>query len=320
MNTSESIYVGIDVCKRTLDVALGVSGATPSFANSGAGVEALRDELAGRAVALVVVEATGGFERLCVATLTTAGLPVVVVNPRQARDFARSQGQLAKTDRLDARALASLGEVLDRSPKRERMLQAIPRVEAEQLQALVSRRRQLVDMRVAEANRLPLAHAMARRSILQMLKALDKQIATIDTDIDQHLRVHYAAARALLDSVKSVGPNTIATLLAELPELGQIPGRRLSALVGIAPINCDSGPYRGQRHTWGGRVHARNALYMAVLSGIRFNPVLKAFYARLRAAGKPPKVALVACMHKLLLILNAMLRSGQPWDPKLHNA
>jgi transposase len=319
MNTSESIHVGIDVCKQRLDVALGVSGATPSFANDEAGVEGLCGCLAGQTVALVVIEATGGFERLCVATLATAGLPVVVVNPRQARDFARSQGQLAKTDRLDARALASLGEVLDRSPKRERLLHAVPRVEAEQLRALVLRRRQLVDMRIAESNRLPLAHAMARRSILQMLKMLDKQIATIDADIDQHLRLHYAAARALLDSVKSVGPGTIATLLAELPELGQIPGRRLSALVGLAPINCDSGPHRGQRHTWGGRVHARNALYMAVLSGIRFNPALKAFYTRLRAAGKPPKVALVACMHKLLLTLNAILRSGQPWNPDLHN-
>ena len=194
MNTSESIPVGIDVCKQRLDVALGASGATPTFTNDADGVEGLCACLAGQAVALVVVEATGGFERLCVATLTTAGLPVVVVNPRQARDFARSQGQLAKTDRLDARALASLGEVLHRSPKRERMLQAIPRREAEQLQALVSRRRQLVEMRIAESNRLPLAHATARRSIMQMLKALDKQIATIDTDIDQHLRVHYTTA------------------------------------------------------------------------------------------------------------------------------
>lgn len=318
MNVSESIHVGIDVCKQRLDVALGVSGATPVFANDAAGVEALCTCLADRAVALVVVEATGGFERLCVAGLTTAGLPVVVVNPRQARDFARSQGQLAKTDRLDARALASLAEVLDRSPKRERMLQAMPRAEAEQLRALVLRRRQLVDMRIAESNRLELAHASARRSILQILKALDKQITAIDTDIDQHLRLHYTAARALLDSVKGVGPNTIATLLAELPELGHIPGRRLSALVGIAPINCDSGPHRGQRHTWGGRVQVRNALYMAVLSGIRYNPALKVFYTRLRAMGKPAKVAIVACMHKLLLTLNAIMRSGRSWDPGHH--
>jgi len=314
VDTSRAIYVGIDVSKARLDVALLPAGEARSFSNDPQGVAALRDWLAGQAVGLVVMEATGGYERLCAAPLTVAVITVAIVNARQAREFARSMGQLAKTDRLDAAVLAQLAQVLDASPQRARYLARPPEAAHEALQALVVRRRQLLGMRVAEAHRLEQATGLARKSIVKMLAVLDRQLATIDADIDTHLRTHNGVARELLDSVKGVGPATIACLLAELPELGQAPSKRLSVLAGVAPLNCDSGQHRGQRHIWGGRPRVRTALYMATLSAVRYNPALKAFYGRLLAHGKPKKVALVAWMHKLLRILNAIMRSGRPWD------
>ena len=314
MNTSEPVFVGIDVSKATLDVAE-VTGPIQRFENNPIGVEQLREYLIARPVGLIVVEATGGYERDCVVALGIAGLPVAVVNPRQAREFARSTGQLAKTDRLDARMLAQWAAVLHRSPKRAQLLQAPPDTALVQLRALVTRRHQLVAMRTAESNRLSEAHGSARKSIVAVLKTLDRPLAAIETDLDCHIDRHHHVARDLLDSVKGVGPQTLATLLADLPEPGKIPPRQLSTLVGLAPMNCDSGRYRGQQHIWGGRRRVRSALYMAVLSGIRFNPVLKTFYTRLVGAGKPKKVALIACAHKLLRILNAIMRTGQPWDP-----
>jgi transposase len=318
MDTSRVVYLGVDVSKLRLDVMLQPAGEARSFGNDGQGVATLRDWLADKPVGLVVLEATGGYERLSAATLTLAGIPVAIVNARQAREFARSMGQLAKTDRLDAAVLAQLARVLDQSPQRARYLARPPEPAQEDLQALVVRRRQLVDMRTAEAHRLEHATRHTRKSIRDMLKALDRQLAAIDADIDSHLRTHHAVARELLDSVKGVGPATIACLVAELPELGQVPSKRLSVLAGVAPLNCDSGRRRGQRHIWGGRPRVRTALYMATLSAVRYNPVFKAFYERLLAHGKPKKVAQVACMHKLLLILNAMMRSGHPWNPALH--
>jgi len=319
MNISEPVFVGIDVSKATLDVAE-ISGPALRFENTPAGNRRLCEHLATRSVGLIVVEATGGYERDCVAALSTAGLPVAVVNPRQARDFARSSGQLAKTDRLDARMLAQWAAVLHRSPKRAQLLQAPPDLAMVQLRALLTRRQQLVEMRTAESNRLSGAQGRAHKSIVAVLKTLDRQLAAMDADLDRHIDQHHRPARDLLDSVKGVGPQTLATLIADLPELGKIPSRQLSALVGLAPINCDSGRYRGQQHIWGGRRRVRSALYMAVLSGTRFNPALKAFYTRLLAAGKPKKVALIACAHKLLRILNAIMRTGQPWDPARNTA
>ena len=318
MDTSRAVYLGVDVAKLRLDVMLQPAGEARSFDNDGHGVAALRDWLANQPVGLVVMEATGGYERLCAAILTVAGIAVAIVNARQAREFARSMGQLAKTDRLDAAVLAQLARVLDQSPQRARYWARAPEPAREELRALVVRRRQLLDMRVAEAHRLEHATRATGKSIRQMLKVLDRQLAAIDADIDSHLSQHNAVARELLDSVKGVGPATIACLLAELPELGHATGKRLSVLAGVAPLNCDSGQHRGQRHIWGGRPRVRTALYMATLSAVRYNPVFKTFYERLLAHGKPKKVALVACMHKLLLILNAMMRSGKPWDPALH--
>lgn len=318
MDTSRVIYLGIDVAKARLDVVLQPTGEARQFANDAQGTAALRDWLAGQLVGLVVLEATGGYERLCAATLTVAGIPVAVVNPRQAREFARSMGQLAKTDRIDAALLAQLARVLDQSPQRQRYLARPPQAAQEELRALVLRRRQLVDMRVAETHRLEHATRYTGKSIRAVIKTLDRQLAAIDADIDSHLRTHHAVARELLDSVKGVGPATIASLLAELPELGQVSGKRLSVLVGVAPLNCDSGQHRGQRHIWGGRPRVRTALYMATLSAVRCNPPFKVFYEQLLARGKPKKVAQVACMHKLLLTLNAMMHAGQPWNPALH--
>jgi transposase len=317
MNASEPVFVGIDVSKATLDVAT-LGEPTRSFPNDGVGIEQLQKQLSPQSVGLVVVEASGGFERDCVAALSAAGLPVAVMNPRQARDFARSTGQLAKTDRLDAQMLAQWAAVLYRSPKRALLLQPPSDPARMQLKALVTRRQQLVEMRTAESNRLAAAQGRARKSIVAVLKTLDRQLATMEADLDRHIEQHHRPARELLDSVKGVGLQTVATLIAELPELGKIPPRQLSALVGLAPINCDSGRYRGQQHIWGGRRRVRSALYMAVLSAIRFNPAIKAFYARLLSAGKAKKVALIACAHKLLRILNAIARTGEPWDSARH--
>lgn len=320
MSASELLFVGIDVSKLTLDVWALPAGESRSIPNDPAGHGVLCQWLLSCAVRLIVLEATGGYERGCASALSLAGCPVMIVNPRQAREFARSMGQLAKTDRLDARLLAQLAEVLERSPKRASLLHTPPDAARADLEARVARHRQLIQMRTAETHRLDTAAPAIRKSIQQIIKALDRQIEDIDHHIDTHLRTHHALAHELLDSVKGVGPGTIATLIADLPELGQLPGRQLSALVGVAPLNCDSGRRKGQRHVWGGRPQVRAALYMATLSAVRFNPVLKRFYERLLARGKPKKLALIACMHKLLLILNAIMRTQQPWNPALHEA
>jgi len=320
MNASEPSFVGIDVSKLSLDVWMLPSGECRSFPNDAAGHVVLCQWLLQCTPRLVVLEATGGYERHCASTLSLAGCPVRIVNPRQAREFARSQGQLAKTDRLDARLLAQLAEVLERSPKQASRLHTPPDAARTDLEARVARRRQLIEMRTAETHRLATAAPGIRKSIQQIIKALDRQIKDIDLHIDTHLRTHHALTRELLDSVKGVGPGTIATLIADLPELGHLPGRKLSALVGVAPLNCDSGRRKGQRHIWGGRPQVRAALYMATLTAVRFNPVLKRFYDRLLVHGKPKKLALIACMHKLLLILNAIVRNQQPWNPDLHEA
>lgn len=320
MNASGAQFGGIDVSKASLDVCLVPGEQTSSLANEAAGHEALCRWLHEHAVRLVVLEATGGFERECAAALCLRGGAVMVINPRQARDFARSQGQLAKTDRLDARLLAQLAQVLEQSPKRAQLLELPRDTERDELEAQVMRRRQLVDMRVAETHRLAQAQGAIRKSIQQILKVLDRQIGQIDHDIDTHLRTHHAPTRALLDSVTGVGTGTIATLIAMLPELGRVPGNQISALVGLAPFNCDSGKHRGQRRIWGGRAQVRRALYMACMSATRFNSVIAPFYQRLLAQGKPKKVAIVACMHKLLLILNAMMRDHKPWNPTPHSA
>lgn len=309
-------YVGIDVAKESLDVALNDKWASMRFTNDADGIAGLLAHLEGLPVALVLLEATGGLEKDCAHALVLAGQDVIVANPRQAHEFARALGYLAKTDRIDALALSHFARTLDQSARREKLLLKMPSVEQEQLDALVSRRTQLVHMRVAESNRLKQArHPAAVKSIKAVIRLLDKQIDTLEKDIGDRLKAHFKEKLKLLEGLKGIGPNTQAALMATLPELGRLNRREISKLVGVAPLNKDSGKMRGKRGIWGGRADMRAALYMATLSSVRYDPVLKHFYQRLIAAGKPAKVALVACMRKLLTIINAIIKSGTPWQP-----
>jgi transposase len=306
----------VDVSKQHLDACW--AGHELRVGNDAAGWGELTAKLQADGVDLVVLEATGGYERGLVCALQQARLGVVRLNPRQSRDFAKSMGVLAKTDRVDARVLRDFADVLSRHKDRAKYLTAPSDAYREALSVLMVRRRQLVDMRVAESNRLELAAKRARRSILSVVRVLDKQIALIDVEIQDHIDDHFDDQRQLLDSVKGVGPVTVLTLLAALPELGSLGRRAIAKLVGLAPLANDSGPRKGTRHIWGGRGEVRAVLYMATVSATRHNPVIQAHYARLLAAGKPKKVAIVACMRKLLTILNAMLRDGAAWDPAKH--
>lgn len=319
-NVPEPLYVGIDVAKETLEVALGTGGAVQTFTNDPEGHDALLAVLKKHPVALIVLEATGGYERGAAVAMQEAGLPLAIVNPRQARDFARALGYLAKTDRIDARALAELAGVLDRHPDREKLVRPLPDAEQRQLQALMARRRQLVSMLTSERNRLATSHKVARRSIQAIIKALKKQLEDIEAELARHIANQHADLATLLTSVKGIGDTTAATLIADVPELGQLSRREISALIGVAPLAHDSGLFRGKRTTFGGRAQVRCTLYMAALVATRHNPVIKRFYERLVVAGKAKKVALVACMRKLLTILNAMVKSGKPWDESLHTA
>ena len=316
----ESIVVGIDIAKLGFDAALGVTTDVRTFPNDDAGHEALITALAGQTVELIVMEATGGLERDLACALQAAGFAVAVVNPRQARDFARAMGYLAKTDRIDAHALAVLAQVLARHPERDKFVKALPTAEQQALQALVARRRQLVTMLVAERQRLATSHKAARASIEALMKAIRQQLDTVEAQLASHIDAHHAALAHQLASVRGIGPATIATLIADVPELGALSRREIAALIGLAPFNRDSGQMRGKRTIFGGRADVRRALYMATLAAIRFNRVIRQFYDRLVAAGKPKKVAIVACMRKLLTILNAMVRSGASWNDSIHLA
>ncbi len=307
------MYVGIDVAKAELVLAAGADGPVTVFANDDAGRRQVVDALRTLGPTLVVLEATGGYELACVAALAAAQLPVVVVNPRQVRDFAKATGQLAKTDRLDAHMLARFGERVQPVPR------PVPTEAQQALEALVARRRQLLDMRTAELNRLSQATGRARRlvrkSLAQHLAYLERELRITDTELHDRIRQSpvWRARDDLLQSVPGIGPTVAQTLLAALPELGHLDRRAIAKLVGVAPLNRDSGTWRGRRSTHGGRSAVRASLYMACLSAVRYNPSLKAFYTRLCAAGKPKKLALVACMRKLLTILNYLVRTGQRW-------
>jgi transposase len=309
------MVIGIDVAKGELVMARGSQGAVTTSANDESGVRAVVKELEGVGAELIVLEATGGYELLCVSALAAAQLPVVVVNPRQVRDFAKATGQLAKTDRLDARVLALFGERV-RPPVR-----LLPDDATRELDAVLTRRRQLLEMRQAERNRLLQLTGPGRRPIQQSLKKhivyLDRELRMADTEISRRIRESpvWRDRDDLLQSAPGIGPVVACTLLAELPELGQLNRRAITKLVGVVPLNRDSGTWRGARAIYGGRASVRAALYMATLVATRCNPVIKAFYQRLLVVGKPKKVALVACMRKLLTILNHMLRTGQRWHP-----
>jgi len=308
----EQIYVGIDVAKDRLDVHVRPSGEAFAVARDGEGLAALTARLSALGPVLVVLEATGGFEVTVASALAAAHLPLAVVNPRQIRDFARATGRLAKTDALDAEAIARFGEAVKPEPR------PVPDEQARALGELVARRRQIVEMMVAERNRRrQLTHRRVVKGLERHLAALQKELTEIEREIGDSIRgtPAWRENEDLLTGVQGVAGITAFTIIAELPELGTVGHRQITALVGLAPFNRDSGTLRGQRRIRGGRVAVRNALYMATLSAMRFNPVIKAFYDRLRAKGKPAKKAIVACMHKLLIILNAIIRDRRPWQP-----
>lgn len=307
---------GIDVCKQHLDLCL--LDCELRVANEVSGWDELNAKLQAARVDLVVVEATGGYERGLVCALQHGGIAVARVNPRQARDFAKSMGVLAKTDRVDARTLRDFADVLARHGQRSKYITPMQDEQRRALAELMTRRRQIVDMRVAESNRLEHAGKLAERSIKMVLKTLDKQLKSVDDEIDSQMDRHFSDQRKLLDSVKGVGPVTILTLTAALPELGRLDRRQISKLVGVAPLADDSGKRSGKRRIWGGRADVRAVVYMAALVAIQHNPVIQVFHRRLIAAGKPKKVAIVACMRKLLTIVNAMLRDKAMWDAAKH--
>lgn len=305
-----TLCIGIDVSKDRLDVAFSGSADTMSLGNLPADHDQLVRIARDRSPRLIVIEATGGYERGVVAELAAAKLPVVVVNPRQVRDFARAVGKLAKTDAIDAQVLAHYAEAINPP------LRPLDDAKTQELSAVLARRRQLLEMRAAEHNRLlQTPHARVRKSIQAVLDLLDEQLAEIDGDLDKRIQDSpvWHAKEELLTTVKGVGKTTARTLLADLPELGSLSRQKIAALAGVAPFNRDSGAFRGQRTIQGGRGTVRRALYMATLVATRFNPAIQACYQRLLAAGKRKKVALVACMRKLLVILNAIVRTGKPW-------
>jgi len=310
MNAAET-FVGIDVSKAELDVYVRPSGTHWTVPNDAEGHTHLVSDLSPIAPTLVVLEATGGLERPASYTLTEASLPVAVVNPRRTRDFARSLGLLAKTDRLDAQALAHFADAV--RPE----LRPLPAQDAQHLSAKLARRRQLTDMLTAERNRLYTASPAIETSLKEHIAWLQNQITALEQELDTLIQANaqWRAQVKQLANVKGVGKITAYTLTADLPELGQLNRKQIAALVGVAPLNNDSGQRRGKRFVWGGRAAVRTALYMAALSASRFNPTIKAFYERLTNAGKPKKVALTACMRKLLTILNAMVKNVTDWDP-----
>ena len=302
------MYVGIDVSAAQLDVAV-YEGPITAHRNEASAIAGLVAELRGAGATLVVLEATGVYHRAVTSALVAAHVPVAVVNPRQVREFARSTGQLAKTDRLDAAILARFAAVVRPTPR------PVPDAATQELVALLERRRQLVEMLTAEKNRLAVARPSVRPSVQQMIRVLEQAIGRAEDDVDRWIRESpvWRAQEDLLRSVPGVGPQTARLLLAELPELGRLTRREIAALVGVAPLACDSGTLRGRRRCWGGRAHIRAVLYMAAVTGVRHNPVIRTCYRRLRAAGKPAKVALTACMRRLLVILNAMTKTQQRW-------
>jgi transposase len=313
--------VGIDVAKAHVDVSvLGVKLDVSRFDNDADGHSALAAVLQPLGVALVVMEATGGYEAALACALQAAGLSVAVVNPRQARDFAKSMGQLAKTDAVDARLLAEFGGVLVRRDDLSSFIRPLPDDKQLTLAALVARRRQLLTMLGAERQRMQLAIAKVRPSIEAMIKAIRAQLDDIEADMVGHVKERYEELDKLLRTTKGIGPVASATLIAELPELGKLNRREIAALVGVAPMANDSGNSRGRRRIQGGRFEIRRVLYMAALVAAKHNPAIKAFYEHLLGAGKLPKVALVACMRKLLTTLNAMVKTNTPWDAGFNHA
>lgn len=306
----EKVYAGIDVAKASMEIAVYSSEQHWSFSNDDEGIDQAVGCLRNLEPTLVVVEATGGIEAPLAAALAAAGLPVAVVNPRQVRDFAKASGRLAKTDAIDAQVLAHFAQAIH-PPVRP-----LADEQVRELAAMVARRRQLKQMVTAEGNRLPRAPKSVGKRIQAHITWLQQELAQIDSDLDRTIRESpvWREKAQLLRSVPGVGPVLSATLVADLPELGSLNRRQIAALVGVAPLNRDSGTFRGRRTVWGGRARIRAALYMATLAATRYNPAIEAFYRRLCDVGKPKKVAITACMRKLITMLNAMLKHRTPWQ------
>lgn len=306
----EAIAVGIDVSKDRLDVHVHPAGTVLSFSRDSAGIETLIGALGAVGPQLVAVEATGGFETVVVAALAAAGLPVVVVNPAHVRAFAKALGQRAKTDPIDAQVIAKFAAAT------KPQVRALPDAGTQALADLVTRRRQIIQMIVAEGQREKRAAPRTRRSIARLLKTLRRELSDIDADIDETVRGSpvWCEKEDLLASVPGVGPGTARTMLADLPELGHLDRREIAALAGLAPFTRQSGRWRGQSFIGGGRASVRSALFMAAMAAMRWNPILRAFHQRLRKAGKPKMVALIAVARKLLTILNAILRDKTKWQ------
>lgn len=306
---STECFVGIDVSKDTLDIGLYPTQETLRVPNDQNGLDELIKRLEPIAPQLIVFEATGGYETLAVSSLAVAGLAVVVVNARQIRDFAKSIGQLAKTDVIDAGVIARFASAV--RPE----LRAVKDNRTQELTGLVARRRQIVEMIVAETNRIRTASRRTRRDIQTHIHWLQKRLDQIDAEIKHDIQNGplWRTTDQILQSTPGVGPTTSAMLISCVPELGQLNRKKIASLIGVAPLNRDSGRFKGRRMIWGGRAQVRSVLYMSTLSAIRFNPIIRQFYQRLRNAGKCFKVALVACMRKLLIILNAMVRDQTKW-------
>jgi transposase len=304
--------VGSDVAKAQVDIARRPAGERWAVPNEASGIAPLVDQLQALHPTLIVLEATGGLERAATAALAAAGLPVVVVNPRQARDFARATGPLAKTEALDARALAHFADVIRPTPR------PLPDAQTQALRALLGRRQPLIVMRTAEQNRLAGTSARLTKDSAAPMTWRNARIATLDDDLETRLRASplWRDNDDVLQSATGIGPVCAHTLLRELPALGTRTRQQMAAVVGVAPLNGDRGTLRGRRTIWGGRAHVRTVLYMGTLVATRSNPQINAFYERLLAAGNVKKVALTACMHKFLTILNAMLKHRTPWQPQ----
>ena len=304
------VFVGVDVSKDSLDVAIGPQKDIITFTNDQKGVDALIKKLSRIGPELTVFESTGGYELLATSSLAEAGLPVVIVNPRQVRNFAKATGILAKTDAIDARVIAHFAEAVKPNvrPLKDR--------ETSELTALVTRRRQIIEMIVAEGNRFKLASKRNKKDIKYHIRWLEKRLDKIESDIGKMIQRSpiWRCKDDIMQSVPGIGPITSASLICDLPELGVLSPKKIAMLAGLAPLNCDSGKYKGRRRIWGGRGSVRSILYMATLAAIRCNPAIKGFYQRLIAAGKCHKVAATACMRKLLIIANAMLRDQTLWQ------
>jgi transposase len=305
-------FVGVDVCKDTLDIHIEPAAEAMHVAYEDKGIALVVNRLLKLTPTLIVIEATGGLETRLASELAAKGLPVAVINPRQARDFAKATGQLAKTDSVDAAVLARFARAIRPA------VRAIKDADTRELDDLVTRRRQLIDMRVQETLRLGTASQVQRKSLKAHIAWLDKRIASLDDDLSKRLRSSDAwrTKDDLLQGIPGIGAVTTQTLLAKCPELGALNRRQIAALVGVAPLADDSGQHRGKRRIWGGRADVRTVLYMATISAMRANSDIRAFAARLQQAGKMRKVVIVACMRKLLTIMNAMIKNNTQWAPK----